>query len=524
MNRAWTMNIAHARYTLGILGTPIQEFPAGNAQSLPESGAAGGSQFQHWRRFRAGCYIEDAMPTETGYQTIGHTSYTDHVDVGTDLRHRWWLQGCTGEREALLRYNEANVRGIAYLPTGTVVWTNEGQVLQGSSLTPRTVKGINADAGGITHVTGVAGRLIVTDGRFLYWSGIENPFDFTPSLRTGAGSTGHTLEIGDVVQLLPSDMGFYVLGTTGGLYAACSGDLHVPFDVRPIANFNGIYERANCVCRYEAATPLVYSRAGLQWLDKTLAKNDYPDVSAQLRNKTVVSLLVDDGNEPLAWGDAQEYHDNDGSDEDASSCRAPQLFQQWRSHWHNVRVVNVDPRYATISYAYDGESYERLYVIDLSLDRTTVLLEQHTDVVDKLYVGESDGLSANYFITARHEDSQCIQEGCEVARLYFHELMVLSGKTYRLSKIKALGDFCTPMYAAHLKQADCDAQPDQQHWLPDVVARQGIDRVGSWYNLNVQLTHHDRHEVQYAGQLRQVMLSFVLKFSGNLGNLIIETS
>lgn len=479
------------------LAQPAVEFPAGNGQMLPESVAAGGSAFQYHRRMRANCYVADALPTENGYASVGYTleKSTRAGRFDPDCMAR--LVSCTGA-EQLVRYRADLLVGTPHTASlGHLLWYKSGEVFT-TAFTPVNVVGIRAaDAVG---AIGVSNRIVCHDGKWLYWSGALDPLDFTPSLHTGAGSTGVTSDIGTIVALIPSVDGFYILGRRGGLFAKCTGDIQTPFSVSVVDEFSGIETTDWCLHSYVAATYLCYTNTGLCRLTPQKAEYDCFDYSECLESGRMLELHDTACKWSEGFVDIAEYIDSPG-------CDPTYMYHEVETE-RKFKVYSVSPDYECVSFGWsvEAQAYQRLLVFNKVLQRNAVLHKLHNHVTDT-----PQGVKAELSILAEDGAVYSVtQTGLSVARLVYHQLQRFTPDTICMSKLVLAGRFNQQLYAA-----DCSGV------LTEVKVQQGIDIQDSCHN-SMDLTRAVTREVQYAGRLRQRVCSLVVSFSGTLSGITLE--
>ena len=479
------------------LSQPAVEFPAGSGQMLPESVAAGGTAFQYHRRMRANCYVADALPTENGYTSVGYMQQ-ESVQVGrSDPDSLSWLTTCAGD-EKLVRYQRSLLAGTPHTASlGHLLWSKSGAVFN-TKFSPVNVVGIRPEL--VLQVIGVSNRLVCHDGKWLYWSGAVDPLDFTPSLSTGAGSTGVTGDIGRIVSLVASSDGFYILGSRGGLFAKCTGDIQTPFAVSVIDEFSGIESVDWCLHSYVASTYLCYTNTGLCRLSPKSADYDCFDYSDVLESGRMLVLHSSDCNWGDGFVDAAEYIDS-------PMCDPTYMYHEQETK-RRFKVYSVSPDFECVSFGWSTElqAYQRLLVFNKVLKRNTVLHKVHRHVTDT-----PQGIKAELCILADNGEAYAVTSaGLNTAKLVYHQLQRFSPDTICMSKIVLAGRFNQQVYAA-----DCTGD------LTRVNVQQGIDIQYSCY-ANMDLTRAVTREVQYAGRLRQRVCSLVIPFSGTLSGVTLE--
>lgn len=489
------LTITAGRVLLG-LSQPAVEFPTGNGQMLPESVAAGGTAFQYHRRMRSNCYIADALPTENGYASVSYEK-TRAVKLGRYYDKLEWLTDCKGN-ELLYRYSTLSVHSTPHTASvGHLLWFDSGEVFNTSMA---SVQVLGIDAGKVVQAIGVSNRLIAHDGKWLYWSGSVNPLDFTPSLSTGAGSSGHTADIGKIVTLVPHPDGFFVLGTRGGLFAKCTGDVQLPFVLSVVDEFSGIETSDWIQYSYIAGTYLCYSNTGLCRLSPQKAEYDNFDYSDALESGKMLVLHGVDCNWGEGFVDATEYVDS-------PDCEPTYMYHEQDTE-RTLKVYNVSPDYECVSFGWDSERgvFQRCLVINKVLQRNSVLHVDHLHATDT-----PQGMKAELVILSPTGEANVVTKtGLSVAQLVYHQLQRFTPDLICMSKVVLAGLFNQRLYAA-----DCEGK------LTRILAQQGVDIQDSCYS-SMDLTRAVTREVQYAGRLRQRVCSLVIPFSGTLSGVTLE--
>lgn len=485
------LSTSHGSVQLG-LHTPLQEFPAGNGQVLPESVASGGTAFQAHRLMRANVYVADALPTENGYSTVaylplGEGDYTKYANSDSLV----WYTVCDG-RETLLAYGDKDVAGIPYTPDGHVIWKKSGAVENGF-MSNVDIKGIHTEQ--LLTPIGVHGRIVGHNTKFIFWSGV-GVFDFTPSLATGAGSSGHIADIGQIVQLIPAEAGFYALGTRGALWAKCTGDIQVPFAYSQIPGFSGVRSDSKVKVRYYTQNPMVLSNSGLCVLTPAEAQYDRVDNYRIMESANRVLEIQPHGAELSGIVDSAEYIDS-------PDCVVTWLYYEKPCDAKCPVVSNVSPMYTTVSFGWDERAGEftRLLVINQTLQRESVLHVGHTDVIDA-----PNGSGAEFTIMSRGKPYN-VKFGAGIGALIYHNLTRYLGDVICISKLSLSGRFETGLY--------------NEESLQSIRAQQGHDILDSCVE-SLDLTRAVQREVQYAGRLRQRYVSLVLKWAGELSGVTLE--
>lgn len=107
-----------------------------------------------------------------------------------------------------------------------------------SSLSHISITGLDEED--INGICSTAGYLVVWTDYIIYWSSTADPFDFVPSLITGAGSAQPVGLKGAIVLCKELSNGFIVYGEVSILSAAYSANLAFPWVFAPLQTSGGI--------------------------------------------------------------------------------------------------------------------------------------------------------------------------------------------------------------------------------------------------------------------------------------------
>ena len=235
-------------------------------------------------------YLENVIPTGTGYQSVGIkqtgtlpprytagpgypiayqvlqfffgsastpkrltvafrevASYYDHIATDLQTVPLLWTQG-TGDEPANpsgsgitpAGLTTAYVRGINYLSDGVKLYTVENPAADVVDITDitGTVTGITWTD--VVAICSCANYLIaLLSDNTIAWSSTTTPTDFSASLVSGAGSTipADLKSAGTFLTEAPN--GFYIYSATGVIYAAYTGNARYPFKFTAVENSGG---------------------------------------------------------------------------------------------------------------------------------------------------------------------------------------------------------------------------------------------------------------------------------------------
>ena len=507
------LNVSKARVLMLPLRAVPEEILVSQLAQQGESIAAGGSEFSHNRQMRGASTVHDALPADAGFHSVEYVN-TYPAEL-SGKKHFTQLRACkssncgssAGASEPFTAlYDEAEFVGIAQLPEGTLAWKREGGASLGGR--PVVLKGIFQDSCMWTSVVQAGGRLVASTKDMLYWSGIEDNLDFTPSLSTGAASTGHVFNIGSIVKLIPSPEGFYALGTNGALHAQCTGDLEFPYNFREVLGFRGIKRGRWCVVQKVLSEYLAYTTGGLQLIKGLEAQDVEPELSHALCQGVHTVLNTVEAEEPM-YQCGHEFRDN-------FDCKPAVLAEERPFDNEAVRVVNICDRYTSVSYgARDLQDYyTQMYILDSQLARSGILNIEHTDMCwnDKHNTLEVASRERSFAVT-----TDCTGTEHSAAKMFFNDFHSLMRSVQTVTKAVLFGHFCQSDYV------DAGLAVTGKHYLQHIPISQGVDVRGSHVNLRgLSLTFASRGEVQYAGRVRQHNLGFVIPFNGYVSGVFLD--
>lgn len=512
--RTVQLNVSKAR----VLMLPLRAAPEEILQSQlghgGESVASGGTEFSHYRQMRAASTVHDALPHDQGWHSVNY--WHTYAVTLKGKKHRTMLRSCkasdcgtsAGAAEPFpALYDENDFVGIAQLPQGSLAWLKAGAASLGGN--PVVLKGIVQDSCMWVSVTQAGGRLVAATQDMLYWSGIEDNLDFTPSLSTGAASSGHIFNIGRIVKLIPSPEGFYVLGTNGAMHGQCTGDIQFPYNFREVVGFRGIKIGRWCEVKDVLSEYIAYTSGGLQMIKGLEAQDIEPELSHALR-LGVYTVLEPVLAEKPVYNCYREYRDN-------FDCESKVLAEEKIFSNSAVRVVNICDRYVTVSYGIHGapNTFNQMYVIDNQLARSGILNIEHTDTYWEDAHSALGVVSRErvYAITPQCDEAQ----NSAVAKMFFNDLHNLARSVQVITKIRLHGHFCRMEYA------NAGLAKTGEHHLQHVPISQGVDVRGSHVDLRgLSLTFASVGEVQYAGRIRQHNLGFTIPFNGYVGGVFLD--
>ena len=532
------------------------DYPAyGRGLNQPESAAMGGSEFQHHRSNYAPTYVADAIPTETGYASIGYEPVAVCGILGGFGRLAY-VNGCCmtvassvqcsaqlEHEPEFVRYSCRDVRSIAHTHAGEFILAklpDGGHTLLhyvGGIEVEESVQGLDLTSSNLLGMFSISGRLLMYSDTDVYVSSAENILDFLPSLRTQAQSFTVRFNIGRIVTAIGFGESAYLFGTRGAAKLTCSGDANFPYAARMVSDFTGIEHQLNVQVDYAASEFYVWSRSGLVVIrDTNTLPTQLPDVSEALAEQRVVYLAGDvtpDGVKLLSHTDDLQTICYDTRDD--LTCDEPStLVKELVVDRGVVAVREHNQRLVTVSYGTDADAtYTRLLLVDKVLGRITVLHTPHTDVIaDRRQLGMG---YASLVLARPSGECERLIHGQGVARVYYGQLTGTNRKAVKLVGHTLKGDFNTAAYPDVEKLATslaCGATRQSESStieagnLSSLLSRvhciAGQDIPGRNQLHNLRLVTKTRGDLHYVGRSIGHTVSTLTAFSGRLTELILR--
>jgi hypothetical protein len=347
-------------------------------------------------------YMHNVIPASHGYQSVDFTAPLDNSCAGQDgfdtmilmkdfngLNH--FLSPAGGQN--FVSYNgetwnsstlssQPRMSGevtFAYVKQETYVcYKNHGVFKYDPfSKTLQPVELFGIDSSEISGITSALGMIIAWTDDTIYRSSFENPVDFTPSLRTGAGSQQLISLRGQIVAALPHTEGFIVYSTENAIYARSTGDLAYPFNYNEVEGASGIISAHHVASDTTYGVHYAWTKAGLQTVRNDQAKLMFAEVTDFLTcgyiedyinswddKDRIGSPLNKNGYDPFYEGYYSECPNN--------------LIMTAYEKPLEIKVNVVSTRYLAISYGIGELSHVLVY--DLGLQRFGKLRIPHVDI------------------------------------------------------------------------------------------------------------------------------------------------
>ena len=331
-------------------------------------------------------YMHNVVPSADGYQTVGYQPLLSAIggigagrlkDIyeikevggnagmyGLDTAGNGWMikftgiggvfwQGTTGTGagEAGSIVSTAYINGVTviFLSVGINQYrqfnfgTNNMDILAPTGIPLALIKGVVA----------AFGYLIVYNADSVAWSSTTNPFDFTPSLTTGAGSLAIQAIKGSINFCVPHQQGFLIYCSNNVVAALYTGNARSPFAFKEVVGSNGA-DLSNLVA-YDANTidQYAYTDAGIQKISSALSQTVFPDAT-----------------DFIAGNVFEDYDESTGILSDTFLAVGTFL---------DKKVVMIANRYLIFSYGVTAGTYTHALVYDLINKRWGKFKITHVD-------------------------------------------------------------------------------------------------------------------------------------------------
>lgn len=253
-------------------------------------------------------YCENTVPTQEGYRSVAYKYFIEPTETAErfskvitvfDGNGSSCLVGVTVDRKLFIcsAYTAGKWQALP-LPSG-VLWTDYNGItntaVQGSALlnirghgifllnvpastlTIQPVTGIDATL--VTGICATKGYLIAYDDTRIYWSSTEDPFDFTPSLVTGAGSGIPEGLKGKIVLCKEIDQGFIVYADACIISCAYSSNKAIPWIFSVLSGGAGIRHEDAVAYDINMFNHFAWTSAGLVGVELHKANPILPQVT-----------------------------------------------------------------------------------------------------------------------------------------------------------------------------------------------------------------------------------------------------
>lgn len=259
-------------------------------------------------------YCHNVMPTAEGLQSVGYTQQTTinspvpdtfrfvytarntaglyvlvgHTSDGKNYVIRpgftFWTQINTIAGDiGTAQVTTANINGQTYF-----CFEGLGVYYLNTSIIPYTLDKVNLlgllDAN-VRGITSSSGYLIAWSNTYVGWSSaiahtvVTDPFDFVPSLITGAGGGQIESARGAINVCVNHYLGFIIYTTNNAIGAMYSGNARFPFNFKEIIGAGGVVDIGLISSDSDAGNHYAYTSSGLQLVGMTNVSSPMSEVT-----------------------------------------------------------------------------------------------------------------------------------------------------------------------------------------------------------------------------------------------------
>ena len=509
MIKETTFNLTFGRSGINVSSQRPVDWSAGTYQ--PESVATGGSKFQYHRNHIRPSYVQDAYPTETGYESVEWVPVSGCTEVDAGASQLLLDSSCESSG-CLHAWSKSKFIDATQTRTHNKYLTCSGDILEalGTCSALNTVVGL--DAQNATGLQEFNGRLIIFTASELYLESAVEPYNFVPSLSSQAQAFGLKYPIGDIIELVHTGDYLYVLGTKGGVVGSCSGDSELPITFKFIHGFEGIAYKHNCVVTFGASAVYVWTHTGLGIIERSSFKPVESDISRLLKRGAKTLL------HPVG---ASKYAERDNQPLQVRDCLNPALNSVLYSEHYvdsltsDIAVYNLSSRLVAISYAKEGSIWTRILILDTELNRSSVLHIKHLTVYKPPSGYELLILNSSGIIQALNKS-----EG--IGYVLFAKNFRSSGRAIKVPRINLHGDFNLGAYAKLLNSVGFQAPEASADGLSSIHASVGQDVDSTNNTRSLIRTYADSNTLQYTGMVIGNYVTLLIPFSGFLNSVKVQ--
>lgn len=337
-------------------------------------------------------YCENTIPTTEGYRSVAYKFFIDPPEVAGNFTRvitvfdgegNSALIGITVDRRLYIvsAYTAGKWTNLA-LPDG-LIWfdyqdvtstTVQGRIVLlikglaaftlnvgASTLTAQAFTGLDTTL--INGVCAAVGYLIAYDDTTVYWSSTEDPFDFTPSLITGAGSAKPDGAKGKIVFCKEIEQGFIIYCDVSIISAAYSSNSAIPFIFAVLQGGSGIRHPEAVAYDINMSNHFAWTSAGLIGIELHRASPILPQVTDFMASGLTDTTVT------YTASPTTEFDPRD----------------------KEVRLSMISSRYVFISFGYNSEKVDRegqipeliqSFVWDTQLKRWGKLNVEHIQIFE----------------------------------------------------------------------------------------------------------------------------------------------
>lgn len=230
--------------------------------------------------------VYNTRNTDAMYVLLGHAVNGENYINFPNFDFWYKINTITGDT-GLAQVTTATVGGQTYFCfEGLGVW-----YYNHATLTLDVVTLIGLNPANVRGITSSSGYLIAWTDTYVGWSSavahinVTDPFDFTPSLVTGAGGGQIEQARGTINICVNHYLGFIIYTTNNAVGAIYSGNARFPFSFKEIIGAGGIVNIDLISTDSDAGNHYAYTSAGLQLVSMTGVTNSFSEVTDFLSGK-----------------------------------------------------------------------------------------------------------------------------------------------------------------------------------------------------------------------------------------------
>lgn len=208
----------------------------------------------------------------------------------------------------------------------------------------------------VKGICSVGPYLLLFDANTIYWSNVNSPLDFTPSLVTGAGSSSVLAVRSPILLLSTVPDGFLIYTAHNAVSATVTGDMNTPFIFKEIEGFTGVTKASGVsVANSITTSQIAWTPTGLVEVNSQKTLNSFPELTVFIQGKVV-----------------EQYNE-----------LTKQLEMIIGQDVLNFKFRIIGGRYIAVSYSYsESLVFTHALIYDIGLKRWGKLAFNHIDIFE----------------------------------------------------------------------------------------------------------------------------------------------
>lgn len=343
-------------------------------------------------------YVHNVMPTIAGIASVGYKTVSNTAD--NTARYAQVLRTCKeiryvylptvnnnyillqGTWQSIGGFSNSNNVTYAHIHKATYICHEYSHVqkLNESTMQLELVDLKGLDVSQILGVTHANNYLISYTADTIHWSSIIDSEDFTPQLKTRAGSIIPLHVRGAIIGCLPTSNGFIIFTPVNTVRATFTGDKDLPFKFEEVLNSGGVKKLEHVTNDNNHDSFYCWTNKGLQQFGKLNgnAEQLFPEVTDFLTSHIFEDYIGDTRNrsstnesgvwssQTETWAEIQEGYNE---------------LKQWVFDGElKIKLAAIANRYLVISHALPtSEVLTHCLVYDMAFKRWGKLKVNHID-------------------------------------------------------------------------------------------------------------------------------------------------